>query len=413
MVKVNGAIQKEVGNVIEGISLIPSVNKMIQAQLESGIDSKKVKKILSKKSNIDILDETECFHFLKVIFEFTNDSKFNPVILTEINNEDNDDEYEIVNGERVRISKDKLPKYYFNFEHKKAFAETYKNENTRRVVMSLFRSTADAEKGKAKDLCNFNIKELEEVFKSFNAKTIRSLQNTISTVERYIAYSQKQKKTDYPINYATAFNSKDRLEKLLDEEADNMIFDKQEIMEMAMNTDNPQDGVIIGLLFDGLSLKNEFEELTNLTEGQCDLDNKVITISEDRKIEISTETAILVRQALEQDQVYLSITGDKARKYKIADGLNVIRGLRGKAKVKGQIINQRILRIKEIFDYKYLTATSVSYSGQIHMAKKLFEKGLNMEEVIEEVLKNFGIPSNASSQFYMRSRIEKFVGLNK
>ena len=87
-------------------------------------------------------------------------------------------------------------------------------------------------------------------------------------------------------------------------------------------------------------------------------------ILEDRNVPISTETAILVRRALDEDK-YVSITGEKARKYKIAEGDNVLRGLRGKNKVKGQIISQRLLRIADTFEYPYLNATTVSYSGQL------------------------------------------------
>lgn len=46
---------------------------------------------------------------------------------------------------------------------------------------------------------------------------------------------------------------------------ENMMFDKDEIMDMAMSADNAQDGVILVLLFDGVSHKNEFDELINLT----------------------------------------------------------------------------------------------------------------------------------------------------
>ena len=101
-----------------------------------------------------------------------------------------------------------------------------------------------------------------------------------------------------------------------------------------MHSDNAQDGVILGLLFDGLSHRNEFEELTNLTKDQVDFDNCEIEL-EDRVIPISHQTRTLIRHALDQDRKYVSINGETVRNYNIAKGNNIIRGVRNKSKVKG------------------------------------------------------------------------------
>lgn len=184
-----------------------------------------------------------------------------------------------------------------------------------------------------------------------------------------------------------------------------MMFDKDEIMAMAMDSDNAQDGVILGLLFDGLSHKNEFEELTELTKDNINIDeeNQEI-ILEDRVIPISTETAILVNRALDED-TYVSINGETSRKYKIADGINVLRGLRGKNKVKGQIISQRLLRIADVFEYPYLNATTVSYSGQLHLAKELLDSGMELDNAVSMVLQRFGIDDDSTARFSLKQRV--------
>ena len=50
-------------------------------------------------------------------------------------------------------------------------------------------------------------------------------------------------------------------------------------------------------------------------------------------------------------------------------------------KLKVQIINQRILRIKQKWGYEYLNATTITYSGQIHYAKKLLDEKIPMDDV--------------------------------
>ena len=180
-------------------------------------------------------------------------------------------------------------------------------------------------------------------------------------------------------------------------------------MEMALGSDNAQDGVLLGLLFDGVSHKNEFEELITLTEDQIDFTNRLIKL-DGRIIPISPETTKLIEGALDQDRKYISTIGNSIRNYKIAEGNNVLRGLRGKNIVKAQIISQRILRIAELNNFEYLNATTISYSGQLHYAKHLMENDNNsMETSIDKVLHRFGIPINTSSQFYLKGRIEKYL----
>ncbi|MGM0904871.1 MAG: hypothetical protein ACQEXB_27975 [Bacillota bacterium] len=59
---------------------------------------------------------------------------------------------------------------------------------------------------------------------------------------------------------------------------------------------------------------------------------------------MSAETAVLVRLALVED-TYLSTKVEKPRNYKNAEGVHILRGLRKKSTVNGQIVSQRIIRM--------------------------------------------------------------------
>ncbi len=303
---------------------------------------------------------------------------------------------------------DQLPKYYYDFDVKNQFAQTYPSKDTSRVVMALFRNTKEFETLYGKDLHDFDYGELSRLFKSFKATTLRSLQNQVSMVERYTDFAKMQRKSLRRENYAKRFDTKEILNDLLDKEAEeNMILNRDTIMEMALSSENAQDGVLLGLLFDGASFKNEFEELTTLTIDKIDFEKKLIKL-DGRTIPISPETKKLIEGALDQDRKYISTNGNSIRNYTIAEGNNILRGLRGKSIVKGQIVSQRILRIAELNDYEYLNATTVSYSGQLHYAKQLIEKENNtVENAIDKILHRFGLPINTSSQFYLKGRIEK------
>ena len=397
--RVNEDTKAELERVLKGLDFIPSIKAQIRSELTERIVDKKVDEILEVKSFDKMnLDNEEAVALFKTIYNFTRDDRFNTVNLLE--------EKKVKKGE-----KDGDPSLYYNYEFKMKYVERNYKENTQRVVKALFRKTAKLEKANEKDLYDFNVKEMREVLKSLNATTIRSLQNHVSTIEQYVDYALARKVTESRFNYATEFDSKKKLEPLLHEDAENMIFDREEIMDLALHADNAQDGVILGLLYDGVSHKNEFEELINLTEEDIDFENQEINL-QDRVVPVSTETMILIKDALKQDDVYVSINPeqDKIRNYKIANGNHVLRGLRGKDKVKPQIISQRILRIANAYDYPFLNATTISYSGQLDYAKSLLNK-YDLENVIDKVLRRFGVNVNSSSQFYLKNRIEKFLKL--
>lgn len=294
-------------------------------------------------------------------------------------------------------------------EYKNTYLSSKYDDETIRATKQLFINSYNFEKKMNKDLYDFTHQEAEEFLYSLKIKTPDSVRNIISKLSNYLDYSIKQGVSNNKINYYEELR-KDK-SKFVDKEAEeNMIFDRDEIMEMALNADNAQDGVILALLFDGVSHKNEFEELIELTKDDIDFDNKEIRLK-DRTIPMRHETKILVEDALDQDRKYVSIKGEKARTYTVTRGINVLRGLRGKAKVKAQIISQRILRIADIYGYPYLNATTISYSGQINYAKELInEQNFSVDETLPLILLRFGIPDNPNSRHYLKKRILKYLG---
>lgn len=140
------------------------------------------------------------------------------------------------------------------------------------------------------------------------------------------------------------------------------LFEKDEIMAMAEDADNAQDGVIIAFLFDGLSHRNGFEELINLKRKDIDFEEGIIRLK-DREISISHETKVLVQGALEQNRPYISIKGETSCTYKIAEGDNVLRGFGEEVLVNEKIISNRIQNLEEKFGYENLNAETIYYSG--------------------------------------------------
>jgi len=376
--------------VIYGLNFLPTVKEEMFKELSASVNNEKLNQVLNGESGIEILNNQEAAAFLKKIQMFSRDDRFNP--------------NHFFKKEELKDSNyiDQKP---FNSGFKEKFFKRYRPATVASMRV-FFGRVAILERQFNKDLFDFNYEQLEELWKSLSALTVRSLQNTISTVEQYIEFAIKNKMVEKNINLASAFNTKEKLEKYLNQEA-KTVFSKDTIMSISMEARNAQDGVIPALIFDGVSYKNEYEELINLRREDIDFEKYIINLG-NRTINMSHETSILVRHALDVGEYY-SITGEQSRKYKIAESDFVLRGLRNNHQLKWRNVNQRIIKISELNDLKYLNATTISYSGQIHYGMELINKGLSIEETVGKVIKRFDINDNESSRFYVRTRIESFL----
>lgn len=351
--------------------------------------------------NLDALEELEVRQqkaLFKKIYAFSKKETLNP----------------------FRIFLWEITKDFYNEKFKTKFIESMINEYTEESIKNIaiiFERTAPVEEKLGKDLYDFDTDEVAEAFVALKSKTVRSLQNYISKIKQYIDFAIEEGVSAYKFNHATSYNSKRKIEKFVDEDA-NMIFDMEEIMDMAEYADNAQDGVILALTFDGVSFKDNYTELVELNEKQVDFENSVINLPEriegDRKVEartipMSSKTRMLVKRAIE-DKTYVSITGEKSRTYKLAESNFILRGVRkGREKINWRNINQRIIRIAETEGKENLNATTISYSGQVYYAYQLIRNGMNIEDAIDTILHRFGLAINHSSRFYLKTRIEQYI----
>ncbi|MGE7921189.1 tyrosine-type recombinase/integrase [Viridibacillus sp. NPDC093762] len=297
------------------------------------------------------------------------------------------------------------------------------SDETKRVVRILFEKIRNSENNYNKDVYAFDNTQFEEALKSLKATTVRSLQNSISTLEQYIDFAlEKGQVSKEKGNIAAQYNTKHKISNLLDEKAEeNMILTKSEVDSLSGYAQNAQDGVILCLLFDGVSYKRKFVELRNIRIQDCDINNMVINIpqlvDEDtgevlspRTVPISNHTKTMIESAMKEEK-YVSLKGESKRNYKIASSDYILRGLRNNFQIKWENVSQRIIRIAELEGNEYLNATNISYSGQIHYARELMkEEGLSIVEACRRIIIRFNINDNESAYFYLKGRIEKNRG---
>lgn len=397
---------KEVLKGLKEAEFLESIRNEMMNELEVNIDKDLVTKIFELEEGIDLLNDEQKQLLFRKVYNFSKIEELNPQV--------------IFKTKRKKVGE------MFNQEFKEEFLESkLKTEeyavSTADTVRILFNKTAKLEKEYNKDIYEMTADELDEAMRSLKAKSVRSLQNYASKIRHYIDFAVGKGLARE--NLASRYRTKKDVQDLIDKDfIENMIFDKEEIMEMAEYADNAQDGVIIALTFDGLSYRDKYTELVELTKEMVDFEEGVINLPKrvegdqvipERKVPMSSTTAVLVRDAISNHE-YVSVNGKNSRKYKLVQSEHILRGVRkGRGKINWRNINQRILRISEINDEERLNGTNVSYSGQIHYAKTLLVAGEKIETVVNKVLHRFGIPNNSAQQFYLKKRIEKYIDTEK
>lgn len=318
----------------------------------------------------------------------------------------------------VRV--DDVKSYYYNYDYKMKYLEEHRSykEETKRILRVFFRKTAHLEKKFGKDLYDFNTLELAEVLRDAKASTVRSLQNYISMVGKYVDYAIAIKASNLKENLIYSFSAEEKASKLIDKESSQGLYlTRDEVMYIAKHSINAQDGVILALLYDGFSHKENFKELVNLKVEDIDWDSGIVTIEgrpeKNNKVKLSNETILLLKKAVGNDE-YLSTKEDSdvIRKYKVKPTKYVLRGLRPKnedSKIPWRNIHERILRQSEYFDKEFLTGTNIVVSSQVDTAYNLFiddkDKG---DRAIQMALEKWNFPYNKSSLFSLKKKVNMY-----
>ena len=405
LIKVEEA-RKELKTTLKGINSFSAFRDRIESVMSKIINPKKVKNVLNEEQGIEVLTDEEIISFFRILYEQLKVDAFNP--------------------KNLKLADPKKKGKIYNEDFKERFIEEHRvngkpyAETTKRVIRLLFKKVGELEYDFGKDISEFNNVQFESALSHLQATTLRSLQNSISTIEQYIDFAIKENKIPVELgNIAIRYNKASIVSDFLDKKAEeNMLYSKNEIDALSTYADNAQDGVILSLLFDGVSHKRQFLELRSIQIDHCNLEDLYIDIPdvvdestgeliEGRRIPISRETAMMIRSAMSEKK-YTSIKGESSREYNIAAESNyVLRGLRDNYQIKWENISQRLLRLAKKENYPYLNATTISYSGQIHYARELMVRGVDIDQACEEIVERFNINDNESAHFYLKGRIEK------
>ena len=269
---------------------------------------------------------------------------------------------------------------FFNSEVKEKFIKDYMRS---RVVMytsltGLFNKTAYFEDLKGKDCCNFSQKEIIEMYKEFQAKSVNVLENYNVHLKSYTAYCIYN---NICIENHYTDITKELLLNCIDPNIQKQKFiTREQLDDIEDELYNWTDKAIIECLWNGISGKS-MEDLVSLNRSMISADKKYIWFNDNRKIEITPKLYEYLNKAFDEDMYVCYGEVVRVRKlngqdclYKEMDNAHTL----DSDDKFFRWVYRRIMTYKKYVGLPMLTMKNIQASGLLHKIKEGMEQN-NLE----------------------------------
>ena len=258
----------------------------------------------------------------------------------------------------------------FNESLKQEFIRQRKQEANldKNFLNRIFSITEEYEDLLRKDVSNFTVQEILDLYKSINSISYERILNINTQLSYYTQFCLQRNLVKDSQNHFLEIKSENVIECINKVALVNRLHSRDQIIRWCNTvlTDNPSDKFILLGMFEGLSGNNFIE----ITEARLkDIDEKTSTMKTylERTIPISKE---LISYAKESDTTLEYITlGSTGRIRKLYETGKIIKDYRKESAEDPYKQGRRIyLRIKKIFkmvtDNQYLSTKSLADSGR-------------------------------------------------
>lgn len=291
------------------------------------------------------------------------------------------------------------------FDNKNKYLSKFNGEDLR-VKTSRFKKFSIIENELGKDLVFFSKKEFEYFFEKLEVTSLTSLQNIVIILSNYIEFERMngnkvKKLSTHPIQ---EFKIGSDLEKFLKD--DDLVISRNKLYSIAKVCENFQDAIALILLFEGVSYRNDMEELRDIKISEIDfINNRVFLKKRNDYLKLSNETMRVLSNSI-NEIYYYSILGTESRRYNLMNTGYLFRGIRGNGKISTRNINQRISRVA-IRNNLSINATTIANSGQLNYLMEI-QKNISKEDMLEKALVRYGMNINDSSKHYLKIRLSRY-----
>jgi HNH endonuclease len=308
--------------------------------------------------------------------------------------------------------------YQENSEYKEEYLKNYEGETQNLFRKILFNYCIREERKNKKDLHQFNLRELELLNHSFKFKSLPTARSYNQTINSYLNFCVN--KGYIGINPLESVFSTAWLKKFVSTE--NYLTD-DDIHVIIDKCVNPQDAVLIQLLFEGVGGTNK-NELINLKREDVNVQNNILTLTDKnnstRLLVVSDRCIELILKAHEQS-IYKTKNGVGKKRAeesielseyiikKVGIGLHT-------GKQTPTLVSNRLTTIAD--DLKInLNPKLIVNSGKLSLVKNIYKK-YNMynrqikKEALDKLTERFNVSrQNNNGYFTPAHSLYKFISL--
>lgn len=291
-------------------------------------------------------------------------------------------------------------KELYNEYTKNEFLETLP-VNTAHSFRRIFYYSYHLEDEISKDLYNFNIEQIEDVLTSLAPSTFNAAHTYARQITSYIDWAISRKlRPKERVNPLKMIHSPEEFRKFVDPNLQ-LYMSEEDLGAIEDDLKNPQDAVILRLLFEGCAGKAH-SQIRHLREEDVNFDNNILHLMKDEGREFDKEelklmtpekTLRLIREAIKQKEYYPK-NGNAKEGFRagneralidsnyVVKSINTNRDKDDLSAVAASVINSRVRVIKEmLFDLsedipaiQRITPKNIFRSGAIYYAKTLLDE---------------------------------------
>ena len=297
----------------------------------------------------------------------------------------------------------------YNTEQKERYFafRTSESSYTKEALAVVFNKTSDFEKEHDKDVCNFSLEEIIDMYKRMNIVSIDRLKSYHTLLNYYTTWCLNERLINDNQNHFSEIPGvilNDYTNKFA---LNSKIITREQLLQIINQVTNPRDQFTMIALFE-IGKSKDFQELINARFS--DISGNFITLSSGRKAKVSDE---FVKYAHESDTT-MEYWGPTGRKYELVDDGKIIKKYKNTFAEddfnEGRRIYYALKRVVDLLGLsKWITPNALVESGKIHMIKELAKQhNITPEDVVmrndllSEVEKQYNCSIYKSKQSFIK-----------
>ncbi len=262
----------------------------------------------------------------------------------------------------------------YNENQKQRFIE-YKIKNgttERKIIEYPFDAVCDFEEEKQKDICNFTVNEIFDVYRILNASlnTLITINCSLST---YTQWALQEGLVLDNQNHFKVFDYNELLKCVNVNIMDKQIFSREEFISFIEKLNNPRDKFIMLALFEFGSGTNFYKDIYSVRMSDIDVQNQTIKLS-NRTVKISKKLIEIAQESDETLKYFYDCPATNRESRSLIDNGTIIKTFSMKNmsdRNRGATVYNALKKIFSMLGlYKIINAKVIEESGKLDMIKR-------------------------------------------